>query len=479
MRGPTIWELLSIINYALVAVAIIAILRRPREPRAMVAWMLALILLPVVGLVLFFLIGQLKIDRTRRRRQSRRQKLAAVLARKPEAGHAAIASLVTDQHMHAVVHIATRFSRSPPSMGNDVTIFHDGEAFFLALRLAIEAARSHVHLEFYIFQPDETGRAVAELLMAKARSGVKCRLLLDAVGCWRLPRSFVRRMREEGVQVGYFNPVIPWRGRFHVNFRNHRKLVVIDGHTGFTGSQNIGDEYRGRLARLGPWRDTIFSVRGPAVGELQDVFLEDWNYATDETLDAADLFPEPSRAGPHAVQIIPSGPDTQADVMHQVLFAAVAAARKSICIATPYFVPDVPMIMALQAAAYRNVKVQLLIPSRSDHWFVLWAGRSYYDELTAAGVEIFEYGLGMLHCKNVVIDESWALAGSANMDARSFRLNFELTAILYDPTLARQLQDEFDELRAASRRFSRTEKHQWTFRESVSIGLARLASPML
>ncbi len=478
MPHISFWTVVSLVYYSLVAGAIVHILRRPREPRAMLAWVLALLLLPGLGLFLFAAIGQLKIDRTRRKRHRRRAGLARMLPPRNRAEHSP--QLPADNPGLAnLVHIATRLSREPPTSGNDVTIFHDGEAFFLALRLAIQSARSHIHMEYYIFQPDETGRAISEAMMERARAGVRCRLLLDAIGSWRLPGSCVREMQSAGVQVEFFHPVLPWRGRWHVNFRNHRKLVVIDGETGFTGSQNIGDEYRGRLARLGPWHDVNLAIRGPAVRELQELFVEDWHFTTAETIDPAPLFPDPVTCGPNRVHIIPTGPDLRADVMHHLLFAAIAAAKHSIAIATPYFVPDSAMILALQSAGYRGVHVRLLIPSRTDHRLVLCAGRSYYPELDSAGVEILEYDIGMLHSKVVVVDESWAFAGSANMDARSFRINFELTTILYDTVLARQLQDEFDSLAAAARRMRPRGADDWSFAQSLAIGLARMASPIL
>lgn len=480
-----IWEWGSLATTtAATVVGIVAVLRRPREPRAMLAWILAILLLPIVGLLLFVLLGDLRLQRTRRRRRHRRQKLAPGLARHVEA--------LRDTHeparphagpfepaLHDLIHVATRLTSAPPTRGNAVTIYHDAERTFLALQLAIEAARSHVHLEYYIFQPDETGRAIRDLLIAKVRQGVQCRVLLDDIGCWRLPRRFIREFREGGVQVEFFLPVVPWRGRWHVNFRNHRKIVVIDGEVGFTGSQNIGDEYLGRRRRLGPWRDTHLRLAGPSVQQLQEIFVEDWHFATGEDLIADAYFPPPNTPGHDVVQLVASGPDQDADVLHQVLFAAVAAARHSVCIITPYFVPDTSMILALQSAALRGVHVQLLVPSRSDHWFVLWAGRSYYEELSSNGVEIYEYGQGMLHSKVVIVDQSWAMVGSANMDARSFRINFEVTTMLYDRGLAEQLQRDFDDLRAGATRIKPTGRRYWTFGESLSLGLARLASPML
>jgi cardiolipin synthase len=286
-------------------------------------------------------------------------------------------------------------------------------------------------------------------------------------------------MRDAGVDVAFFMPVIPWRGRLRANFRNHRKIVVIDGKIGFTGSQNIGDEYSGRRTKMGPWRDTHMRVLGPAVHELQEVFVEDWNYATDEDVVADEYFPMLEAPGDQVVQVIPSGPDTYTQVMHQLLFAAIGAARRSVCVITPYFVPDAAMILAFQSAAYRGVKVQIIIPAKTDQRITLWVSRSYYTELLRAGVELYEYDLGMLHSKVVVMDEAWALVGSANMDERSFRLNFELTSILYDSTLADELYADFAELRSKSRRVRSEDVKALPFGESIKIGLARMASPLL
>ncbi|MFO0972470.1 MAG: cardiolipin synthase [Phycisphaerae bacterium] len=452
--------------------AVIDLLRRPREPRAMIAWLLVLVLLPVVGLVAYALIGRLRVERARRRRHTRRT------PRDPPAA-APHGDRRLDPALGALLHLALRLTGFPATRDNDVTIFHDAEKTYLALQLAIESARHHVHVEYYIFQADETGRAVAELLMKKARDGVRCRVLLDDLGCWRMPRSLVRAWRAAGVEVAFFLPVIPWSGRWHVNLRNHRKIVVVDGAVGFTGSQNIGDEYRGRLKRYAPWRDTHLRIVGPAVHQLQDVFCDDWLFAAGSDPRGAELYPPPRSTGDQLVHVIPSGPDSDAHVLTTLLFAAVGAARSSICITSPYFVPDDAMLLALRSAAYRGVRVQLLIPARSDSRLVLWAGRSYYDELCAAGVEVYEYDAGMLHSKVVVVDQSWALAGSANMDTRSFRLNFEITTVLYDPAPARLLQADFDALRDRSRRVHPLSPRDWRFRESLKLGLARLASPLL
>lgn len=477
------WTILGLIHYIPTALVIEHILRTRKEPRGMLAWILALLLVPYLSLVLYVMMGDVPIDRKVKRRRHRRSLIEPSLRRQTKAAVASfdvrdVADL--DPAQRAVIRLATGLGESVVTRGNDVTIYHDAEAVFLAMSLAIESAQSHVHMQYYIFAADETGRAVRDLLVKKASEGVEVRLLLDAVGCWKLPRSFVREMRRSGVKVAFF---LPWgitNRRLHVNCRNHRKSVIIDGRVGFCGSQNIGDEYLGRRRKFGPWRDTHLRVRGPAVTQLQEVFVEDWHFATSEDLATDDCyFPDPELAGSHMVQIIASGPDTRPGLLHQLLYGAMSDARHSVTLATPYFVPDRAMLLALECAAYRGVKVRLMLPSRSDHRVVLWAARSYYDQLMEAGIEVYEYEEGMLHSKVVVIDRRWAMVGSANMDERSFRINFELTSLLYDASLAAELQADFDALRERARRVTPEIVRGRTYIEDLTMGVARLATPLL
>ncbi len=477
-----VWSILSIVNYASVLVAIEHIIRRRREPRGSLAWILALLLLPGVGLILFLLIGQVPIQRKVRRRLRRRRLIEPSLAKQTDdvvRRFDALDFAELEPSQKSLMRLATRMGEAVVTRGNEVVVYHDAERVFLAMGLAIEAAKSHVHMEYYILQADETGRAVGDLLMRKARDGVEVRLLLDAVGCWRLPRSYVRQLQRAGVKVAFFLPWGMTGRRFNLNCRNHRKLVMVDGRVGFTGSQNIGDEYLGRRRRYGPWRDTHLRIRGPAAVQLQEIFVEDWHFATREDLASATYFPEPAMEGSHLVQLVASGPDRRPDVMLQLLYAAVSDARGSIALMTPYFVPDRAMLLALQSASHRGVRVRLLLPSRSDHWFVLWAGRSFYEELLEAGVEVFEYGKGMLHSKVVVVDRRWAMVGSANMDERSFRLNFELTALLYDAELAQGLAADIEVLQSRASRIGLQDVRGWSYRQSLAAGAARLATPLL
>lgn len=478
-----LWFILTLVNYLAVIAAVIAVLRARKEPAAMMAWILTLILLPIFGLVLYLLIGESRIRRHVRRRQHRRANIAPALAQRLggiEAAHSETDPRRFGRRLRDLVKIASAVGHLPPTRGNHVTAYHDAEHAFLDLGLAIEAARNHVHVQYYIFQPDDTGRAIRDLLVRKAREGVRCRVLLDAVGSWRLTAEFIDAFRAAGVELAFFMPprLNGWLSR--MNCRNHRKIVVVDGAIGFTGSKNIGDEYLGRKRKFGPWRDTHLRIAGPAAQHLQEVFVDDWHFAANQDLSGDDsLFPPVPADGPAAVQIVPSGPDRAAGAMHVLLHAAVGAARRRVDIITPYFVPDAAMALGLKAAAIRGIRVRLLVPVRGDSWFVTWAGRSYYEEMIEAGVEIHEYQDGMLHSKVVVVDDSWSLVGSANMDVRSFRLNFEVTALLYNVELSRQLSAEFDALSTRSRRVSARQAAEWTWPQTLALGLTRLASPLL
>jgi len=306
-------------------------------------------------------------------------------------------------------------------------------------------------------------------------------LLLDAVGCRRIRRAFLRPLLDAGVQVAFFMPlwVFTLRKRFSLHLRNHRKIAIIDGQTAFLGSQNIGDEYRGRLRGLSPWYDTHLRVQGPAALFVQQTFAEDWYQATRERLDNLAYFPEPQRLGHSVVQVLPTGPDQPGSSLAQILFAAVSSAQDSIRIATPYFAPDVAVRMALAHACYRGVRVCLLLPTRSDSRLALWAARSFYHELLAGGVEIYEFDAGVLHSKIVTVDDRWCMVGSANMDVRSFRLNFEATALIYDPAVAGGLGRSIDEFCRRARRVQGRDLRRTGRLRQMGEGVARLFAPLL
>ncbi len=481
----SIWSALLLAHWLIAIPIVVLILRRPREPIEMLAWIMVVVLFPLLGSGAYGLLGSNRIRRKSSRRRKRvvqlRDRLRALgedFTREADlAGGQPTRQLAPD---HAILaRIARRGGQMPATGGNRVDIYDEADVTYLALETALRAAERHIHLEYYIWQADVTGEHFRDLLIERAKAGVKIRLLLDAVGCFLLPRRFYQPLLDAGIPVVFDLPLWPFRKRWSWHLRNHRKIAVIDGRIGFTGSQNIGDEYRGRLQRLSPWYDSHMRVEGPAALLLQQTFAEDWFVATREALTGDEYFPQPAPAGDTIVQILPTGPEADVSALSQVMFAAVATARASIRIATPYFVPDAALREALIHAAYRGLQVKLVLPTRSDAQMVLWAARSYYAELLEAGVEIFEFDNGMLHSKILTVDDRFCMLGSANMDVRSFRLNYEITALIYDEPVARAQARQIDAHCAASRRIQARDVHNRSLRRQLIEGVARLFGPLL
>lgn len=471
-----------ILNYVAALLVAASVLRRRKEPASMMAWIFAIITLPVFGMALYFAMGAERVRGKARRRRKRLQRLrerfeTLTRTRVEDAVRETESRMPAD--LAEVTRLGRRLTALPVSAGNAVEVFNEANATYAALERAIAAARHHIHMLYYIWQPDQTGTHFRDLLIARARDGVKCRVLLDAVGCLALRKRFTQPLVDAGVELAFFLPLRPTRRRWSPHLRNHRKIVVIDGVDAFVGSQNIGDEYRGRLQKLSPWYDTHLHVRGPAALFLQETFVNDWHFTTRHEIADDALFPVPPRPGDSLVQILPTGPDQDAPAFTQILFAAAASARTSIRVETAYFVPDPAFLAALQHACYRGVRVQVVIPTRTDAPIVLWAGRSFYAELIDAGVEVYEYDAAVLHSKIVTVDDRWCLVGSANMDVRSFRLNFEITALMFDARVTQELATWIDGHFAAARRIGPREVWQAPLGRQVLEGAARLCSPLL
>lgn len=476
------WSIALTLNYVLALLVVGAVLRQRKDPMAMLAWILAIVGIPFVGTGLYWLLGSTRVGRRARRKRKRLRALIARLNHRT-ANRVGPQTEVTDadlpDDLAGIARLGRRLCGMPPTYHNEVEIYEEANETYAALEAAFRSAEHHIHVEYYIWQPDETGRHFRDILIERAQAGVECRVLLDAVGSWRLGQSFLRPWQKAGVQVGFFLPLYPLRKRFSPHLRNHRKIAIVDGKTGFMGSQNIGDEYRGRLKRLSPWYDSHMRIRGPAVLFLQQTFAEDWSFATRLQLDSEEYFCEPARGGNSIVQILPTGPDQNVRALEQMLFGAVAGAERSIRIATPYFVPDPGLQSAMLHASYRGVRVELVLPTRSDNPFVLWAGRSFYRELLEGGVEIHEYDDGVLHSKVVTVDDRWCMIGSANMDVRSFRLNFEMTAMLYDADMASHLSQSIGRFCEGGRDITLRDVWQRTLRQQLVEGTARLFAPLL
>lgn len=456
------------------------ILVTKKETTSALAWCLVVFFLPFVGALFFVIFGYQHVHRPLDRKRRHRRRFASTHAESP--GKAAVAEPrepVPDDTWQGMAPLAQRLGAFPSSDGNEVTLYHDGPLAFEELLDAVAAARHHVHLEYFIIQPDESGERLLTLLTEKARQGVEVRVLYDAMGSRHLHRWRLGQLRSAGGRCSMFLPLNPLRRRIQVNMRNHRKIVVVDGRVAFTGGLNIGDEYLGRVARFGYWRDSHLRVRGPAVHSLQKVFAEDWDFAAGEDLRAKEYFPEPEHAGSHRVQVVASGPDRELNGIREVYFAAVQRARKRLWIASPYFVPDAGLRDALCMAGYQGVDVRLLCLYRPDKWIPFFAARYYWSDVLAAGVKVYQYGRGMMHSKVVLADGEWASVGSANFDNRSLHLNFEVNCLLYDRDLVAELEGQYQNDLACSIRLDRDVFARRPLAGRVVENACRLMSPVL
>jgi cardiolipin synthase len=405
-----------------------------------VAWCLLIILLPFVGSLMFYLFGYQHVNRPLRRKRRHKQRYKQPLEAGGEEQSAPLDALG-----EGLNNLARRFGAQRLTTGNHVDFYHQGPPCFAAMLEAIKAARHHIHLETFIFQPDETGRQFLEILSAKAREKVRVRLLYDAMGSLHLHRETVAPLRQAGGKVAAFLPLNPLRRRMQVNMRNHRKLLVVDGQIGFIGGLNVGDEYQGKVPRFGFWRDTHLRVQGPAVADLQRVFIEDWDFASGERVagaaDSAGQYFPPARAGgSYPLQVIDSGPDREMKGIREIYFAAILKAQRRVWIASPYFVPDPGLRDALQLAGYLGVDVRFLGQFHPDKWIPQFAARYYWDQVLAAGVKVYQYTGGMMHSKVVLVDDDWASVGTANLDYRSLHLNFEVNCLIYAPQAVAELE---------------------------------------
>ena len=449
-----------------------------RAPVSTLAWIITLNLLPVVGLLVYAYLGPQRVTRQRLKRWHTQaalmsqQDLRTLRADRPDP------PLWAMQHARLIE--AT--CGLPICSAHGVELLASGGATLGALLREMAQARSHIHLEYYIFEPDQTGRAVLQALTERAGSGVAVRLLVDAIGSSRLlarrHAPLLDALRQAGGEVAVFHRARLDRLRPLVNLRTHRKIAVIDGRTGLLGGINVTDDENEQVRPHDAYRDTHLLLRGGAVRWLQYVFLQDWYYASGHKLHHdGHVLPTGEPPGQVPVQIVASGPDSDGEAIHRAMIDALGLAHERVWLSTPYFVPTEPAITALTNAALRGVQVKLIVPEVSDSRIVTAAARSYYRELQNAGVLVFEYRGRMFHPKTLVVDSTYSMVGSANFDNRSFRLNFEVAAVLYDRALNQQLADMFEADLSHCHlvpRHRRVPAHQQLFE-----AMARLGSPLL
>jgi cardiolipin synthase A/B len=431
-----------LISEWVVRIVMLVYVPQRRSPASARAWLLLIFFLPALGLALYALIGRAYIPRRRLEQQARLSEL--------------IDSMPQQFHWTAPIHPpvapdiaeAAQLTRNLGSFevcgGNRVELLDDYRGSLERLRQDIEAAQTTVHLLYYIFADDETGRQMADAIERAARRGVTCRLLLDSMGSRAALRRIAPRLRAAGVEV---IPLLPLRllrpGRARLDLRNHRKIAVIDGRIGYVGSQNIVDAGANRGMSN---EELVARLVGPVVHQLQAILLADRYQEVGSEIASANPFPEPNSAGSSAAQVLPSGPGHQAGNTQQVLVSLIYAARRRVVLTTPYFVPDATFLTAMSTVSARGVDIDLIVSRHSNKPVVQFAQQSYYDDLLAAGVKIYLYRGAFLHAKHVSIDDSVAAIGSSNLDIRSFALNSEVSVLVYDPRVVaelRKIQDRY------------------------------------
>ncbi|MGA4518906.1 cardiolipin synthase [Solibacillus silvestris] len=476
--------LVPLIMFINILFALTVIFLERKKPSSTWAWLLVLFFLPFVGFFLYLLLG----------RQLRKKHLFRWDGRK-DIGIEQLISYQIEaiennelelrvEHIKSYNHLIymnLKTNNAVLTQDNDVKIFVDGSDKFEALINDISHAKNHIHIQYYIFKLDNLGQRIVNALIKKAKQGVKVRVLFDEMGSRGVRKRHFKELIEAGGEVEVFFPSILPLINPRLNFRNHRKISIIDGRIGYIGGFNVGDEYLSLSDRFGYWRDTHLRIEGSAVHPLQTRFILDWNQASarNDICYAERYFPIIPQKGTAALQIISSGPDTEWEVIKNNYLHLITNAKKYVYIQSPYFIPDESFFDAIRIAALSGIDVRIMIPNKPDHLFVYWATYSYVGPLVEAGAKVYHYEKGFIHAKMIVVDDEIASVGTANIDVRSFSLNFEVNALLYDRLLAHRLAEIFesDILDCSELTFElyKNRSNFIKFKESIS----RLLSPIL
>ena len=447
-----------------------------RTSQGSIAWVVSLNTFPFIAVPAYWLFGNSRFNGYVKARHSSSIKIQNRLAKtlkglepyhlpKSKISSAAVA--------------AEKLADLPFLQKNSAQLLIDGKATFESIIEGIDSAVSYILIQFYIVRDDEIGRTIKEHLIAKSKEGVKTYFLYDEIGSLSLPDSYKEDLKKAGVEIRSFYTQKGPGNRFQLNFRNHRKIVIVDGKTAWLGGHNIGDEYLGRDPKVGNWRDTHMKITGPAAIAVQVSFVEDWHWSTGETLSDIVWEPTSSAEGNTNILIVPSGPADDLETATLMFLHIINSAKKRIWIATPYFVPDDAILAALQLAGLRGVDVRILVPEKADNLLINLSFYTYLDDVSLTGVQFFRYTDGFLHEKVMLIDDDTSTVGTANLDNRSFRLNFEITGIISNPDFTAKVEAMFinDFIRSKEMTESDIDGHSFWFR--LATRLARLTSPVL
>lgn len=431
--GTIIFVLYSITMLGLVLV----IIMENRNPLKTIPWVIVLLLLPGIGLLFYFFFGQ---DNRKQRIISRRTYKR--IMKRPHGRHHQKDSHPVPEQYKVLATLLGSSNQFSLLYGSELTVYTHGKEKFKALVEEIEKAEHHIHLQYYIFNDDKIGCTIKDALIQKARQGIEVRVLYDDVGCWNVKKSFFKEMKTAGIEIHPFLRVAFPIFSSKVNYRNHRKIVVIDGKTGFMGGMNIADRYS-KGTSWGIWRDTHFKIKGQGVYGLQSAFLIDWYVITRQLMYNKIYYPQVPVFSDNRMQIVTTGPTGQWRTFLQATIYTIANAKNYLYIQTPYFLPTEGLNQALQTAALGGIDVRLMLPKYSDTRTVQMASHSFIDDMIKAGVKVYFYNPGFLHAKMLVTDDMLACIGSANMDFRSFEHNFEINAFVYQEQFAREMKKIF------------------------------------
>ena len=450
-----------------------------KEPTTTWAWLLIMLILPGVGFLIYLLLGQ-NFSRERLFKEKKkldkfkRFELSKNWARNRQEQY-------SNEKYLDLIKMNFNHSGADYTLGNEVQLFFDGETKFKQLIYDLKNAKRYIHIQYYIFRRDNLGREIIKILEDKARDGVEVRFLVDSMGSYTLTKRLLKEFIDNGGKFEIFFPGILPHINTRINYRNHRKMVIIDGEYGYTGGFNVGDEYVNLDKNIGFWRDTHIRIKGEAVNDLTDRFLLDWCYASKEEIEEFEEYysKEPYMDGDCGIQIVTSGPDHNEEYIKNAYIKMISNAKKNVYLETPYLVPDEPMLATLKIAALSGVDVRIIIPGKPDHLFMKWAASSYCGDLLEAGVRIYTYNKGFIHSKTIVTDSEVSTVGTANMDIRSFRLNFEVNAFIFNHRIAGIMDKQFFEDMNQSSELMVEEYNNRAKLVRIKESIIRLISPIL
>ncbi|MEW7290035.1 cardiolipin synthase [Aquimarina sp. 2304DJ70-9] len=464
--------------YILIGIFIIfRLLLNGMRPTKTLAWVLAVFTIPVGGILLYLMLG-----RNRRKNKLYRLKRTPKIINYIEKTLDQYPSITEEEYTehHKIISLITRNSYFAPSTGNDLKLLKNGEVTFQAIFNALEQAKHFIHLEYYIFEEGELSKSLFELFQKKVKTGVKIRILYDGIGSISLSKRYIKKLKQIGVEIHKFLPIRFGKFLSSINYRNHRKIIVIDDKIAFTGGINVSDKYVKGDLNLGTWHDMHLQLKGPIVHSLQAIFAMDWYLvSTDDKILETSYFHPHQKAEGSTAQIVHSGPDSDFSATQQMYFSIINEAKDYVYITNPYIIPGESILDALKVASLSGVDVRLLLSDNSDSKIVRWCVRSYFERLLQAGVKIYLFSEGFLHSKTIVADDTVSSVGTTNLDIRSFEQNYEVNAVVYDDSFAIALKNDFLNDCNQSIRLNYNTFVQRPWQDKLKEGIAKIFSPVL